>query len=162
CGTKAAVQSFLTAAQQTCSRCGQLLMGALSAGGRTIRPPGFDGPLPSFPGEQGRSKTGIWIGMFVGVFLGIGIVAAMAYMQRTIPLQTRGAMLGALMGVLLAPVIMLSSFLSMIILPFSLEGILGDSMWSRLARANNERRLGPLFMPFLIYVGGPMTLCGWG
>jgi hypothetical protein len=83
-------------------------------------------------------------------------------MGRAIPLAAQGAVLGALSAVLLAPVIALSSFFSMLILPFSLEGIFGDSVWSRLARANNERRLAPLFLPFLILVGLPMTLGGLG
>ena len=47
CKEKVGVESFLAAAQQPCRRCGQLLMGPLSRGGRTVRPAAFDGALPS-------------------------------------------------------------------------------------------------------------------
>lgn len=98
----------------------------------------------------------------MGMLGGVALVAAIAGAGRMIPLHWQGALLGALMGVLLAPVLAFSSFLSMIILPFSLEGVLGDGVWTRLAKANNERRLGPLFVPFLVLVVLPMALCGWG
>jgi hypothetical protein len=74
----------------------------------------------------------------------------------------RNAVLGALTGVLLTPVLAVSSFLSMLVLPFSLEGILGDSAWNRLATALNHRTLRPLLMPFLVFVVLPMAACGYG
>jgi hypothetical protein len=100
--------------------------------------------------------------MLAGMVAGIAVVAAVSQAGRAIPLDVKGAVLGALMGVLLAPVLAISSFVSMLILPFSLEGIFGDSVWTRLATANTERRLGPLFMPFLFLVALPMAVCGFG
>lgn len=162
CGDKVKAQGFLAAAQQSCPRCGQLVMGPLAAGSRKARPMIFDGqpPAPSF-GRSGGS-AGLWLGMLVGVGAGIALVVAMAHGGRIIPQEVQGAVLGALMGSLFAPVIAIASFLPMLILPFSLEGIFGDSIWSRLARANTERRLGPLFIPFLILLVLPMTVCGFG
>jgi hypothetical protein len=104
----------------------------------------------------------MWTGVFVGILVAVGAVAAVSQMNRAIPVPAQGAILGALAAVLLAPVIALSSFFSMLILPFSLEAVFGDSVWSRLARANNERSLAPLFLPFLFLVGLPMTLGGFG
>jgi hypothetical protein len=163
CGDEVKVQSFLAAAQQPCSRCGQLLMGQLSAGGRTVRPAGFETSVPGLQMEPGRrSSAGMLLGMLAGAIAGVALVAAVARMGPVMTLHARGAVLGALSGVLLAPVLVVTSFLSMILLPFSLEGLLGDSVWGRLARANNERRLGPLVFPFIYFVALPMGLCGFG
>src|SRR5262245_13409264 len=161
CGEKVGVQSFLAAAQKPCAHCGQLLMGALSRGTRTALPPGFVEPLPSSaPLEHGRSSSaGLCLGMVAGALLG---VSAVALLGSALPPAQRGPVLGALTGVLLSPVFAVCSFFSMLILPFSLEGILGDSLWNRLARAHQERRPGLLFFPILIYVGLPMALCAWG
>jgi hypothetical protein len=104
----------------------------------------------------------MWTGVIAGVFVGIAAVAAVGLLGRAVPLPVQGAFLGALAAVLLAPIIAVSSFLSMMFLPFSLEGVLGDGIWSRVAKANNERRLGPLVFPFLILVGVPMALGGFG
>jgi MFS family permease len=160
CGEKVGVQSFLTAAQQPCVHCGQLLMGALSRGTRTARPPGFAEPLPSpEPVQHGRgSSAGLWVGLVAGGLVG---AVAVALLGPALPPAQRGPVLGALMGVLLSPVFAVCSFFSMLILPFSLEGILGDSLWNRLARAHQERKPRLLFFPILIYVGLPMALCAW-
>jgi hypothetical protein len=96
--------------------------------------------------------------MAVGVLAGIGGVAALAKIGPTIPLHLRCAVLSSLAAVLLAPALVAFSILARIVLPFSLEGILGDGLWSRVARANIERRFGPLLLPFLFFVGLPMTL----
>jgi hypothetical protein len=149
CGEKAQVQSFLTAAQQPCGRCGRLLLG------------GSAGPSKGPAWEQG-SSGGMRLGVFLGILVAIGGVFAVSQMGLAIPHSVKGAILGALSAVLLAPVIAISSFLSMMLLPFSLEAILGDTIWTRLARANNERSLAPLFLPFLILVGLPMTLGAYG
>jgi hypothetical protein len=77
-------------------------------------------------------------------------------------LATRGALLGALMGVLLAPVLAIGSFLAMLILPLSLTAMFGDSMWTRLAAALHERRLRPLIIPVIFFVVLPMAVCGLG
>ena len=74
----------------------------------------------------------------------------------------RGAVLGTLTGVLLAPVIAMVSFLEMLIWPFGLLGMLGDSTWTRLAKGIHERRFRPLLLPLLVFVVLPMTLCGLG
>lgn len=145
CGAKVGVQSFVAAAQQPCPRCRQLLMGPLAAAAR-----------------GSGSSAALWLGMLAGMLAGIAFVAAVAHAGRVIPPNVQCAVLGALAGVLLAPVIAISSFLSMLTLPFSLEGILGDSIWTRLAKANNERRLGPLFMPILVLVVMPMAVCALG
>jgi hypothetical protein len=162
CGTKVETQSFLVAAQQPCVKCGQLLIGRLSSGTRTARPAGFDNDVPAALEMGSGGSSGIWTGMVLGILVGVGIVALMAYAGPAIPTRVRGAVLYALMGVLLSPILAISSFISMLVLPFSLEGILGDGMWTRLARANNERRIGPLIVPFLVFVGLPMGLCGLG
>jgi hypothetical protein len=100
--------------------------------------------------------------MFAGGMLGLGAVAGVRLMGPAIPVHVRGAVLGALMGVLLAPVLALFSFLSTVFLPFSIEGILGDSVWVRVARAINHRSFAPLFLPFIALVGLPMAACGYG
>jgi hypothetical protein len=108
----------------------------------------------------------MWIGMLVGMLAGVGAVVAVGYLGPAIHLQVRGAVVGALTGVLLAPVLVVGSFLamlaSMFVMPWSLEGMLGESLWSRLARALNERRLRPLFFPLLFFVVLPMALCALG
>src|SRR5262249_29454844 len=80
------------------------------------------------------------------------------------PLHIRGAILGALTGVLWAPVIAVGLFIYMLvpILNLSLLGVLGDCTWNRISEALNQRRLGPLLVPFLIFVALPMGLCGLG
>ena len=47
-------------------------------------------------------------------------------------------------------------------MPWTIDGLLGDSLWTRLARASNERKLRYLFFPFLVYVVLPMALCAVG
>ena len=160
CGEKAGVQSFLAAAQQPCGRCGQLLMGPLSRGRRTARPAAAPGPPP---GEHGTgSPAGVGLGILAGAVAGFAVVVAVGHAGPALPWAVRNAVLGALTGVLLTPVLAVSSFLSMIVLPFSLEGILGDSAWNRLATALNHRTLRPLLMPFLVFVVLPMAACGYG
>lgn len=161
CGETVQVRSLLTAAGRTCGRCGQPLLGPLDRGPRGPRPAGFDDPLP--PGESGGvSVAGLWLGVIAGVVLGLAAVAAVAYPGASLPWPTRNAVLGALAGALLAPVLAVSSLLSMLILPFSLEGVLGDSVWSRLAKALHHRTARPLFLPLLLFVALPMALCGYG
>ena len=150
CGQTARTQSFLSAAQQACGYCGHLLMGGS---------PGRTGGKPDW---SSGSSGGMWTGVFVGTLVAVGAVAAVSQMGRAIPVHIQGAVLLALAAVLLAPVVAVSSFISMLILPFSLEAVLGDSVWSRLARANNERSLKPLFLPFVFLVGLPMTLGALG
>ena len=164
CGERVGVQSLLTAAQQPCIHCGKLLMGARGRGPRTARPAGFGEPAPAAASpEPGRgSAVGLWLGVFAGALAGVGGVVAVASSGAVIPPSVRGILLGALTGVLLSPVFAVVSFFSMLILPFSLEGILGDSLWNRMVKALQERRLGPLFFPVVIYVGLPMALLAWG
>src|SRR5260370_256256 len=161
CGEKTPAQSFLTAAEQLCGKCGQLLMGPLARGSRTARPAGFEESLPCPNGpEYGPSNTaGLWAGVVAGVAVGIGAVAAVANMGAVIPLSLRGVLLAALTGVVLAPVLAFGSFISMLVLPFSLEGIFGDSMCSRMAKALHHRSPGKLFLPILFYLLVPMALC---
>jgi hypothetical protein len=163
CRAKVQVQSFLTAAQEPCKQCGQLLMGPLAAGGRTVRPAGFDDPVAGPAWDRGTGgSNATWVGLTVGVLAGVAAVAAVAQLGPAIPLNVRGAVLGALTGVLLAPVFAVCLFVSMLIFPFGLEGILGDSVWTRLARAHNEQRIAPLLIPFLILVVAPMAACAFG
>jgi hypothetical protein len=137
-------------------------MGALARGTRSARPPGFGEP-PSRPLEYGTgSPARLWLGVFAGVLVGIAVVVTIAFLGPAIPLRVRGAVLGALSGVLLTPVLALGSFVLMLVGPFSLGGILGDSLWTRLARANTERRFGPLIIPLLFFLVLPMVLCGLG
>jgi hypothetical protein len=102
----------------------------------------------------------MWAGVFAGILAALAAVAAVSHSGHALPLPTQGAILGALAAVLLAPVIAIFSFVSMII-PFSLDGIFGGSIWLRLARANNERSLVPLLYPLFWLVGLPMTLGGF-
>jgi hypothetical protein len=104
----------------------------------------------------------MWTGVIAGTLAAVGAVAVVSQTGRAIPLHVQGSVLAALAAVLLAPVIAVSSFISMLVLPFSLEAVFGDSVWSRLARANNERSLRPLFLPFVFLVGLPMTLGALG
>jgi hypothetical protein len=145
CGQTAHTQSFLSAAQQACGYCGHLLLGGSPAGGNK-------------PAWSSDSSGGMWTGVIAGVIAAVGAVAVVSQTGRAIPVHVQGAVLGALSAVLLGPVIAVSSFISMLVLPFSLEAVFGDSVWSRLARANNERSLAPLFLPFVFLVGLPMTL----
>jgi hypothetical protein len=163
CGEKVGVQSFLAAAEQPCGRCGQLLMGALARGTRIARPAGFEEVPSPGPYEHGSgSAAALWLGVLTGILAGVTVVGAIAYLGPAIPLRVRGAVLGALSGVLLTPVLALGSFFIMLVGPFSLGGILGDSLWTRLARANTERRFRPLIIPLLVFLVLPMVLCGMG
>jgi len=149
CGQPARTQSFLSAAQQACVYCGHLLMGGSPAHGNK-------------PAWSSGSSGGMWTGVIAGTLAAVGAVAAVSQTGRAVPVHIQGAVLLSLAAVLVAPVVAVSSFISMLILPFSLEAVLGDSVWSRLARANNERSLKPLFLPFLFLVGLPMTLGALG
>src|SRR5262249_36431860 len=143
---------------------GQLLMGPLARGTRTARPAWFEETPPpprQFAPGAGNS-AGLWVGVIVGMLAGLGAVVAVASMGPAIPLPVRGPLRAALAGVLLAPVLAVGSFLTMLVSPFSLEGILGDGMWSRMAKALHHRRVGPLILPLLVFVVLPMALCGWG
>jgi hypothetical protein len=163
CGEKASVSGFLAAAQQPCGHCGQLLMGPLARGARTARPAGFgDLPAPQPPAYGPGSSAGLWVGAFLGVVAGLGVVVGVAALGPAVTPTLRGTILGALMGVLLAPVLAVASFLLMLVSPFSLGGVFGDGMWSRLARSLNERRIRHLLVPFLGLVVLPMVLCGLG
>jgi hypothetical protein len=149
CGQTAHTQSFLSAAQQACGYCGHLLMGG--------------GPAPGKkPAWSAGPSGGMWTGVIAGVLVAVGAVAVVSQTGRAIPLHVQGAVLGALAAVLLGPIIAVSSFISMLVLPFSLEAVFGDSVWSRLARANNERSLAPLFLPFVFLVALPMALGAFG
>ncbi len=150
CGQTARTQSFLSAAQQVCGGCGHLLMG------------GSLSPAGKKPAWSAGSSSGMWTGVIAGTLAAVGAVAAVSQTGRAIPIHVQGAVLLALAAVLLAPVIAVSSFISMLIFPFGLEAVFGDSVWSRLARANNERSLKPLFLPFVFLVGVPMTLGALG
>jgi hypothetical protein len=138
-------------------------MGPLERGNRTVRPAEFAAAAarPACDYEAG-SSVWIWAGMFVGVCAGLAVVVGVGHLGPVLPWHVRNTVLGAFAGVLLGPVLAVSSFLSMLILPFSLEGILGDGIWSRLARSLNERRLAPLFLPFVMYVVAPMALVAYG
>jgi hypothetical protein len=149
CGEKTQVQSLLTAAQQPCLHCGHLLMGGAAPGG-------------SKAAWSAPSSSGLWLGVIAGIFVGIMAVVGVRLMGRAVPVPVQGALFGALAALLLSPIVAISSFLSMVILPFSLEAILGDNIWNRIAKANSERRLGPLFIPFLLLVVLPMSLGAFG
>jgi hypothetical protein len=138
-------------------------MGPLSSGRRTVRPEAFaeTHDTPAAEHQTGTPK-GLWLGVAAGVLVCLGLVVAVGQLGSEIPLHVRGALLGALTGVLLAPFIAMSSFVSMLVLPFSLEGIFGDSLWTRVARACYERKLRLLFLPLLFYVVLPSTLCALG
>src|SRR5262249_46130908 len=142
CGEKAEVQSFLGAARQPCGRCGQLLMGPLE--------------------HRSSNSAKLWLGVLAGALVGVGLVVTVARLGPAIPSATRGAVLGALSGVLLAPVFAMASFIAMLVLPFSLDGILGNSLWTRLARALHERRARYLLLPVLVFLVLPMAACALG
>src|SRR5687768_1178828 len=108
CGHKATVQGFLAAAQQACVKCGQLLMGELGKGTRTVRP---DAPaaidVPADPCSRAASNAaGLWLGVVVGLVGGIGLVVLLSQLGGSVlPRSQQGAALGALAGVLLCPVL---------------------------------------------------------
>jgi hypothetical protein len=161
CAEKVGVQSFLAAAQQPCTRCGNLLMGALARDTRSARPAGF-GDLPQ-PFEQGRGGgVGVWLGAFAGGLVGLAGVCAVGYFAPAIPANVRGAVVGALSAVLLAPVLAVGSFLLMLLPGFNLIGMVGDSAWSRVAKALHQRQLRHLVFPVCLFVVLPMALGGWG
>lgn len=159
CGETSDVKSLLAASREPCPYCGQLLMGPLERGTRTVLPAAYGAPLPECQ-PPGMSCPGL--GAIVGMIAGIGLVVAVAQAGSAIPVSTRGAILGGLTGALLSPVLAISGFISMLIFPISLEGLLGDSLWNRLAKALNHRTVRPLFLPVLFYVVCPMALCAFG
>jgi hypothetical protein len=160
CGEKVGVQSLLTAAQQSCRRCNQLLMGPLARGTRTYHT--GEGAESSPTEHRSGSTLGLWLGVIAGMAAGVAVAYGVSQAGSALPWSTRNAVLGALAGVLLSPVLAISSFLSMLILPFSLEGLLGDSVWSGMAKALHHRTIRPLILPFLIFVVMPMALCAYG
>jgi hypothetical protein len=161
CGEKTGVKSLIAAASQACVNCGHGLMG-----GAVPRTPGAidfgSATTPAWQESGASSSTRIIVGAIVGAIAGVGLVVGLGYLGQDVPVRTRGAILGALMGVLLSPVLVISSFLSMMFLPFSFEGVLGDSLWSRIARGLREGCIGPLVLPILFFVGLPMGLCALG
>jgi hypothetical protein len=164
CGRKAQVASFLAAARQACGHCHELLMGPLERGTRITRPANFDAaPLPPAPSSLVRGNPlGKWLGLLVGMLVGIVFVVVVGNAERGISLAQRGAIVGALSGVLLAPFIAMFLFLAMLLMPWALDGMLGDSVWTRIARSINERRWRPLLLPIFVCLVLPMALCGFG
>jgi hypothetical protein len=161
CGAHARVESLLDAAQHPCRKCGGLLMGPLARSTRKVRPQRL--ARHNQPFEQGpASRVPIWLGIVAGAFAGIAVVNVVDHLGTAIPLPQRGALLGALSGVLLAPVVAVLLLLLKFLGPMSLLGILGDSAWERLATAVNERRLRHLVVPLFVFVVLPMALCGLG
>jgi hypothetical protein len=165
CGGKASVQSFLAAAQKACPHCGQFLMGALEQGTRTVRPAGFEQSPAAPPVAYAPSSPArLWLSVIAGGLTGLAGVGVIAYAGQTIPVHVRGALLGALSGVLWAPVVAISLFLFMII-PFvnlGLAGVLGDCTWTSVSRALCERKLRHLILPFIVFLVLPMAICGFG
>src|SRR5437016_3747642 len=121
CGEQVKVRSLLAAAQQPCRHCRKLLMGPLSGSTRTVRPP-TDGAPAVIDYGGGSSSAGMWLGILAGMAAGVGVVVGLHQLGTGIPFSTRNAILGAFSGALLAPVLAISSFVSMMVLPFSLEG----------------------------------------
>jgi hypothetical protein len=102
--------------------------------------------------------------MALGGIVGLVAVYLVANLGAVIPLQIRGAILGSLMGVLLAPLIAMALFVFMIvpILNIGLLGVLGDCTWNNISDALNQRRLRPLLTPFVTFIVLPMALCAVG
>jgi hypothetical protein len=165
CSEKVGVQSLLAAAQQTCLRCGQLLMGPLDRGSRVARPSSPE-QLPDGPFADGRrSGGGVWAGVFVGGFIGVASVVAFSQLGSALPQNVRGGVLGALSGVLLSPVIVIVSFILMIVPPFKwidVFAMVSDSAWDRLSRAFLQGKLSHLIFPVLLFLVLPMAACGYG
>ena len=165
CGEKAAVQGFLAAAQTPCPRCGQLLMGALEKGKRTVRPVLFDQTPSAAPAAYAPSSSArLWLSVGAGCLAGLALVGAIACAGQAIPLHVRGAVLGALTGVLWAPVIALVLFVYMItpVINLGLAGVLGDCTWNGVSRALCERKIRHLVLPMMIFLVLPMAICGYG
>lgn len=161
CSEKVPVESFLTAAQQPCTRCGRLLMGPVGSGHRTYGRAGYD-ELASHPSERRGGTAALWMGVFAGACLGISGVVALSILGSALPVHIRGAILGALMGVLLAPVIAIVSFIFMMIPGLNLIGMIGDSAWNGLARALHEGKIRYLWFPLLVFVALPMSALAYG
>src|SRR5439155_25109897 len=84
CSEKVGVQSLLAAAQQSCLRCGHLLMGPLDRGSRVARPSSPE-QLPAQPFDDGRrSRGGVWVGVFVGGCIGVGAVVALTQLGSSL------------------------------------------------------------------------------
>ncbi len=164
CGTPVKVTSFLAATEQPCSKCGALLMGTLEPSSRTNRPADFNKPLPDVFARTPPKRSHVALGILLGALAGLGFVLLLATFGSAIPLHVHGAILGALTGVLLAPVIAIVLFIYMLVpvLNLTLLGFLGDDVWSGIADALCQRKLQPLVFPFLIFVVLPMGLCGVG
>jgi hypothetical protein len=163
CGETAPVPSFLEAAQTRCRKCGRLLMGELDRGSRTVLPKGYGDTIPLPPPQYLPGSPGaLAVRFVVGAAVGVAVVVAIGQLGPALPLEFRGAILGAFMGVLLVPVFALLLFVEMIIWPFGLAGMLGDSLWTRISRGLNERSWRHLLMPFLVFVVLPMALCSYG
>jgi hypothetical protein len=151
----------LAAAEQPCAKCGRTLMGPMGSGSCAAMSGGSGGEAPAWQEPGTRNLTGLWFGMFAGMVAGVGLVALVGFLGGSLPLPVRGAILGALMGVLLAPFLLVFSFVSMF-LPWSLDSVIGDAMWTRIATGVSERRLGPFVMPLLVLVVLPMAACAFG
>ncbi len=140
------------------------LMGPLERGTRTRRPANFDAiPLPALPLGKGRANPlGKWVGLMVGMILGLALVAVLAHEERGMSVAACGAIVGGLSGILLTPFIAMFLFLAMLLMPWTLDGMLGDSVWTRISRSINERRWRPLLVPIVVCVVLPMAVCGFG
>jgi len=135
-------------------------MGPLETGRRVARP--ADGGTPPLSEPRTGSSVGLWLGILTGLVAGPAVVAGIHHMDAALSLPVRNTLLGSLVGVLFTPVLVVGSFLSVILLPFSLEGLIGEGLWSRVAQALHERRLRPLAFPFFFFVAFPMAVLAFG
>jgi hypothetical protein len=165
CAEKVGVQSLLAAAQQSCLRCGHLLMGPLDRSSRVARPSSPEQLRTQSFADGGRGRGGVWAGVFVGGCIGVGAVVALTQLGSSLPQNVRGGVLGALSGVLLSPVMLIASFLLMIVPPFKwidVFAMVSDSAWDRMSRAFIQGKLRHLVFPVLLFLVLPMAACGYG
>jgi hypothetical protein len=102
-----------------------------------VPPPADEWPRP--PERTGRIDV---TALIVGAVCGGGVAGAVALLGGALSVPVRGAILGALTGLVVAPLIVLAMFWSMITRPMSTRGMASEGALSRLATAVLHRKYG--------------------
>src|SRR5262249_41629497 len=105
--------------------------------------------------EPAPVSTGDLSGLIVGAVAGAVFALSFGLLDEAVPLEARGLILGGLTGVLFAPFIAIALFLSMLFRPWTPQGMMAESVMSRLTNAAIHRRYGRLAvgLSFFVLVG---------
>ena len=157
----------------TCPNCGRTVEIENSAGPHQDCPHcGL--PLPSGPPMEGdpppntgeSSAAWILVGV-IGGLVGFSAALGIGQLDQQMAVEVRGTVLGALAGVLLAPVFILGVFIRQLQFPLGWGGSgwinpwISEALWSRIARGVSERAYGQAATVVAGFVLLGMGIGGW-